>query len=205
MKGQASLVDGILFFLVVSGAVALIFFFLSSYGYAQSEALTSSYIVDYVQDTIKALYYTDVSKLNTTTLSGSASIMSCEDLKAYPSNSVAMLLKKDISDDVLNDTYYKVEQPGKLALACALSEYLQPLVYTGYGYYATVLSPTDEPLSSPYYNISSEILSVDLNKAAAIENCSMPGTIVINAPFRTVDENMGEVDDKLRICVWPKS
>ena len=62
-KGQAAIFDGIMFLLFASTSVALVFVFLNGYGIAQDEAMRSSYLLAYLQDAAKSLFYIDVRTL----------------------------------------------------------------------------------------------------------------------------------------------
>lgn len=62
-KAQAAIFDGIMFLLFASTSVALVFVFLNGYGIAQDEAMRSSYLLAYLQDAAKSLFYIDVRTL----------------------------------------------------------------------------------------------------------------------------------------------
>jgi hypothetical protein len=62
-RGQAALFDGIMFLLFASFSVAMIYVFVNDYGKAQDEALRSGYILAYVQQAGKVIFFTQVKTL----------------------------------------------------------------------------------------------------------------------------------------------
>jgi len=62
-RGQAAIFDGIMFLLFTSISVALVFVFLNGYGISQDDAMRSSYVLAYIQDVSKVLFFVDVSTL----------------------------------------------------------------------------------------------------------------------------------------------
>ncbi|MDP3742696.1 MAG: hypothetical protein Q8R15_05255 [Candidatus Micrarchaeota archaeon] len=147
LRGQAAIFDGIMFLLLVSFSVAMMFSFLSDYGTAQSRILRSSHSLNYVQSIGKTLYSLDVSTLTSTELPpvfGSDAPLQCSELVKFRSNSVADLVKRDVSDGKFDNKYSTVERdgpnsPGRLALRCALYELMKPVVQSGFDYNAEIL------------------------------------------------------------------
>jgi hypothetical protein len=62
-KGQAAIFDGIMFLLLASISVTMVFSSLGSYGVAQDDVLRSSYQIAYIESVTKALYYLDAPTL----------------------------------------------------------------------------------------------------------------------------------------------
>ncbi len=62
-RSQAALFDGIMFLLFASFSIAMLYVFLNEYGKAQDEALRSGFILAYVQDVGKAIFFINVKSL----------------------------------------------------------------------------------------------------------------------------------------------
>ncbi|MFH1246752.1 MAG: hypothetical protein V1644_00065 [Candidatus Micrarchaeota archaeon] len=148
-KAQAAIFDGIMFLLLVSFSVAMMFSFLSDYGQSQSKILRSSHSLNYVQGIGKVLYSLDVSTLSNTMLPSTSPDVNvplqCSGLEKFRSNTVADLLKRDVSDGKFDNKFNTGEEiatanaPGKLALRCALYELMKPVVQSGFDYNAEIL------------------------------------------------------------------
>src|SRR3989338_3847980 len=63
-RGQAAIFDGIMFMLFAAASVAMVFYFLSSYGVAQDNALRSAYVLAYVQDAGKSIFFVHARSLS---------------------------------------------------------------------------------------------------------------------------------------------
>lgn len=164
LKGQAAIFDGVLFLMLVSISVALMFNFAGSYGQTQSKVLRSSHLLNYVHSIGKTLYFVDVSLVSQVDLNdratsghGVSSInedFTCNKLKVYKSNSVAELMKRDLSDSKFDNTYGDSQvnsgnTPGRLALRCSAAMLLKPITTSGYDYNIDVLTPSAGAGSGP--------------------------------------------------------
>lgn len=230
-KAQAAVFDGIMFLLLVSFSVTLMFSFLSDYGNAQAKTLQSSHTLNYVQGIGKALYTLDVSMLQSTdldTLGNSWNYENCNTLEKFRSNTVSDLIKRDISDGFFNNKFGDSDDisnaPGKLALRCALFELMKPVTGSGYDYLAEVLDGDRSPRFAPFPIINSPQNRADLEPvlvtnlptsdsiylAAEESGCdSVSRTLkgkqlmAVATPFRVFDKDGGAHDHQLRICMWP--
>lgn len=226
VRGQAAIFDGIMFLLLVSFSVAMMFSFLSDYGNAQSRMLRSSHSLNYVQGIGKTLYSLDVSTLANTELpavSGAPAPLQCMELEKFSSNSVADLLKRDVSDGRFDNKFGEstgANAPGRLALRCALFELMKPVVQSGFDYNAEILDGSSNfrpfqihPQDPEQYLITNleendEIYQAALRGADGNGNGNGCGSIsgvlkgkqllAIATPFRVFDESGEALDSALR-------
>ncbi len=223
MKAQAAIFDGIMFLLLVSLSVAMMFAFLSDYGNAQSRILRSSHSLNYVQGIGKAIYSLDASTLGVVDLGRNWPYDNCDALDKFRSNTVADLLKRDVADGNFDNKFGQSDEanaPGKLALRCALSELMKPVVGSGFDYHAEILSGDASPRFSPFPLSPEDTEPVLITNLApgdviyeAAENSrgcdsissALQGKqlLAISTPFRVFDEDGGAHDHQLRICMWP--
>ncbi len=226
LRGQAAIFDGIMFLLLVSFSVAMMFSFLSDYGNTQSRMLRSSHSLNYVQGIGKTLYSLDVSTLANTELppvSGAPAPLQCSELEKFRSNSVADLLKRDVSDGKFDNKFGESTEgenianaPGRLALRCALFELMKPVVQSGFDYNAEILDGTSN--FRPFQidpNDPEHYLITNLEENDAIYEAALHGEdgsdtgngcgsisselkgkqlLAIATPFRVFDESSTELD-----------
>ncbi len=62
-RAQAAIFDGILFLLIASVSVAMMFVFVNQYGVEQDNAIRSSHMLNYVESAVKEIYYLRVDTL----------------------------------------------------------------------------------------------------------------------------------------------
>ncbi len=224
-RGQAAIFDGIMFLLLVSFSVALMFSFLSDYGANQAHTLRNSHLLNYVQGIGKSVYNIDVSTLKTTDLNTVGqrwSFDNCDTLGKFRLNTVADLLKRDLSDHKFNNKFGDSEvanAPGKLALRCALFELMKPVVGSGYDYQAEILDADSTPLFAPFQLdtndpeprlVTTLAESDPLYQVAKVNGCesialNLKGKqlLAISTPFKVFDEAGQAHGHQLRICMWP--
>ncbi len=221
LRAQAAIFDGIMFLLLVSFSVGMMFMFLSDYGIAQSRALRSSHLLNYAQSIGKTLYSIDVSSLKSSNL-GAGFPVNCDVLAKFKSNTVADLLKRDISDGKFDNRFGQSDEPnapGKIALRCALFELMKPIVGSGFDYHAEVLDGDVAPRFSPFPIEQDEVepflvtnlprddpnYLVALNKGcdSISANLKSKQLLAISTPFRVFDQQGVNHDHQLRICMWP--
>ena len=228
-RGQAAIFDGIMFLLLVSFSVAMMFSFLSDYGNSQARTLRSAHLLNYVQSIGKSVYSLDVSQLAETDLTKqpiewqTRGFHNCEQLASFGSNTVADLLKRDVSDGKFDNQFGESDEanaPSKLALRCALFELMKPVVGSGFDYNAEVLSGDSNPRFTPFYDATSEepVLITNLPEDNAIYQVALAGRgcgsisqelkgkqlLAISTPFRVFDEDgVTPHNHQLRICMWP--
>lgn len=218
-RGQAAIFDGITFLLLVSASVALMFAFLGEYGTAEAKVLRSSHTLNYVQSIGKTIYYLDASLL--------ANAEDCNELQAFTSNSVADLIKRDISDSSFDDRFGESEEansPGKTALRCGLNELMKPVLGAGFDYHAEILSAdrvdfgpfpptanspeliTSLPAGDRLYEVAKGTVGGEFG-AGGCDSISRAlkekQLLAIATPFRVLDTAGGQHDHQLRICMWP--
>lgn len=161
-KGQAAIFDGIMFLMLVSISVALMFNFVGGYGQAQSKVLRSSNLLNYVHSIGKSLYFVDVESVSHVNLDNPNELpnpnnqglgastknptYTCSILKNYKSNSIAELMKRDLSDGKFDNTYGipgsdDGNTPGRLALRCAAAELMKPVTSAGFDYNIDIIAP----------------------------------------------------------------
>ncbi len=224
-RGQAAIFDGIMFLLLVSLSVAMMFAFLSDYGNNQMKILRSSHLLNYVQGIGKTIYSLDASMLAETDLQGGGRTvaLNCNELEKFRSNSVADLLKRDVSDRKLNNKFGESDSgnaPGKLALRCALFELMKPVVGSGFDYHAEILDGDASPRFTPFPLLAGDdpepllVTNLDASdsiyREALVNGCDSISRalqakqlLAISTPFRVFDENGVSHDHQLRICMWP--
>ena len=224
-KAQAAVFDGIMFLLLVSFSVGMMFMFLSDYGNSQAKILRSSHLLNYAQSIGKTLYALDVAQLKSTefpeSIDGNLPVK-CTALERFRGNTVADLLKRDVSDRKFDNKFGESDianAPGKLALRCALTEIMKPVVGSGFDYYAEVLDDDASPRFSPFPLSSTDPEQIlvtnlptnDVIYSHAVANgCDGISTnlkskqlLAIATPFRVFDESGTKHDHQLRICMWP--
>ncbi|NYZ75350.1 hypothetical protein H0O03_03770 [Candidatus Micrarchaeota archaeon] len=156
MRGQAAIFDGIMFLMLVSFSMAMVFTFLNTYGIAQDNVIRSSHTLNYMQSVMKSIYLIDASTLaqadsnagdctkgdcqNETGVYGED--MNCSQLASWQV-SVGDVVKKDLVDGRLDDKFgtQGAEAPGKTALRCLFREVMKPFRQAGYNYFVEVLTP----------------------------------------------------------------
>ncbi len=62
-RSQAAIFDGILFLLIASVSVAMMFVFVNQYGVEQDNSIRSAHMLNYVQSAVKEIYYVRVDTL----------------------------------------------------------------------------------------------------------------------------------------------
>lgn len=225
-KAQAAIFDGIMFLLLVSLSVAMMFSFLSDYGNAQARTLRSSHLLNYVQGIGKSIYSLDASQLSSTDLTLRPSGWNhhnCDALAPFASNTVADLLKRDIADYKFDNRFGQSEEanaPGKLALRCALFELMKPVVGSGFDYNAEVLDGDAAVKFPPFHDESPDepTLITNLDEGDSVYAAALAGQgcgsisqvlkgkqlLAISTPFRVFDDDgVTRHDHQLRICMWP--
>ncbi len=218
-KGQAAIFDGIMFLLLSSFSIAMMFAFLSDYGNSQAKMLRSSHSLNYVQGIGKALYSLDASMLKDVQLADAP--ITCSELEKFRSNTVTDLLKRDISDGKFDNKYGESDvanAPGKLALRCALAELMKPVVGSGFDYHAEVLDGKSnfkpfaldpgDPEQLLVTNLPvSDVLYEEAGKGCNFVSSTLKGKqlLAISTPFRVIEEGSldRKIDHQLRICMWP--
>lgn len=164
MRGQAAIFDGIMFLMLVSFSMAMVFTFLNTYGIAQDNVIRSSHTLNYMQSVMKSIYLIDASTLaqadssagdctkgdcqNETGVYGED--MNCSQLASWQV-SVGDVVKKDLVDGRLDDKFGTngAEAPGKTALRCLFREVMKPFRQAGYNYFVEVLDPDNiRPIQS---------------------------------------------------------
>lgn len=177
-RAQAAIFDGIMFLLLTSFSVAIIFSFLNTYGEAQDRVLRSSNVINYMHSIMKEIYYVDantLSKASEPTIKGdylNESVvyagLNCSNLSQW-GISVGDVVKKDMLDGNLDDKFGDKGgiALGKLSLRCLFKEIMKPFRQAGYHYFAEILETNNykpihvfggslapsggAPVGSPYY------------------------------------------------------
>ncbi len=149
MKGQSGIFDGIFFLLVVTVSITMMFVFASKYGTAQTQVLTTYYDLNYISALMKSIYYLDAGQLAHVKIEGAVPApyvgMDCSVLKDFNNTLVSDLVKRDLSDSILDNNYSSngvgVIAPGKTALRCALYEFMKPFESGGLKYFLEIQTP----------------------------------------------------------------
>ena len=147
-RAQAAVIDGIMFLLVVVTSVTLVYSFYGNYGQAQDKTAYSAFVMNFMQATVKTLYYLDastLSKVDAYSLQSGLNGPDCGQLQKYPGISVMELLKKDSTpvpltgvngdgNDIadLDNKFGKADAPGKLAMRCAMKELMKPFEFANF-------------------------------------------------------------------------
>jgi len=230
-KGQAAIFDGIMFLLLVSISVAMMFSFLANYGQSQTRILQSSHLLNYVQSIGKTLYHVDAASLSDVDLADVGGrrwpYKGCSELRSFNSNTVADLIKRDVVDGKFDNkfgTSSTPNAPGKIALRCALKELMKPIVGAGYDYNAEILDvdaglkpfnlqPDDAEGENPRIVTTLDPTNAAdqrIYTAAVTNGCdaisqALKGKqlLAIATPFRVFDDTGQKHDHQLRICMWP--
>ncbi|MEW5955008.1 MAG: hypothetical protein AB1626_00535 [Candidatus Micrarchaeota archaeon] len=165
VRGQAAIFDGIMFLMLVSFSMAMVFTFLNTYGTAQDNVIRSSHTLNYMQSVMKSIYFMDahtLAKVDSPLLAGcddgdcqdEATVygesMNCSQLETW-TVTVGDVVKKDLVDGRLDDKFgtQGAEAPGKTALRCLFREVMKPFRQAGYHYFVEVLEPrTYSPLQN---------------------------------------------------------
>ncbi len=230
-RAQAAIFDGIMFLLLSSFSVAIIFSFLNNYGAAQDRVMQSANIVNYMHGVMKQIYYVDASTLANVDNYGNAfpgdygdeknvyGEMNCSNLSKW-SSSVADVVKKDLLDGKLDDKFGNQGgiALGKTALRCLFKETMKPFRQAGYHYFVEILNPdTYFPLQAPTgtYNASPNSYPLpwvtDLQSTNAdtpiVWGCADPkinttSILAVSMPFRVLNENAQNEDYQIRVCIW---
>ena len=156
MRGQAAIFDGIMFLMLVSFSMAMVFTFLNTYGTAQDNVIRSSHTLNYMQSAMKSIYFIDAStlaKVDETPRTCDrgdcqdeervyGGDMNCTQLENWRVT-VGDVVKKDLVDGRMDDLFGKegAEAPGKTALRCLFREVMKPFRQAGYNYFVEVLDP----------------------------------------------------------------
>ena len=107
-RGQAAIFDGIMFMLIASISVTMVYSFLSSYGVAQDNVLLSSYQIAYLDSVGKAIYYIDAPALAQAAPAGSqiTNFQDADYCKLHPSQCSA--------NNGVGQPYYDLGNNGQL-------------------------------------------------------------------------------------------
>ncbi len=200
-RGQAAIFDGVAFLLLAAFSASMVFVFLSSYGQSQERTIGSAHVLNFMLDAFKAVYSVEANTLQNVVLPGESAPNTCRDLKEWNGVSVAEVLKKDLRDGGLNNSYGLANMPGLTALRCAAHSALKEFSDAGYSYYVEV-KKADGPLVNP----SGSLPHATNNQA--IRNCSanLPADpFVVASPFRVFKcegSSCFSVDYLLRACIW---
>ena len=159
MKAQAVLFDAIMFMLLSSVSVAIIFSFLSTYGQQENAVLQSANILNYVQSIMKISYFIDASTLYNTNIAYGVVPLNCSDLQNFYGVSVAQLLKKDLSDGIFDNMFGSSPAPGKKALRCLMYQIMQPFSQAGYDYHVDIINYSAVSPSNTYPHFSSPLIA----------------------------------------------
>ena len=232
MKGQAVLFDAIMFMLLSSVSVAIIFSFLSTYGQQETAVLQSANILNYIQSIVKVSYFIDASTLyNVTGHYGSSGVsLNCSYLQNFYGVSVAQLLKKDLSDGQFNNMFGNSSPaPGKEALRCLMFQVMQPFVSAGYDYHMDIINyslvqsgslnniyPSLNPsngntIDYPFFTTFSVGYAPDLTDCgqATDFNCynvtqtlNSTSIMTVGTPFFVTSSNGNTSEFVINLCVW---
>jgi len=217
MRAQAALFDGILFLLLVTFSVSMMYAYLTSYGVAQERTLRSSHEINFMQELVKTIYSVDVSTLkgvpkweadSKEKLNPAYADLNCSKLTPYEGRiSVAELLKKDLSDfsgsacgedtncqskSLLDDKFGESDAPGATALRCALKEFMKPFTFSGMEYLAEVENEFAHRVTAR--NSTGQEIVMGNTKIASCEEAAnlYNDLLAVRAPFRIrVDINSG--------------
>lgn len=249
VRGQAAIFDGIMFLMLVSISVALMFNFVGAYGQAQNKVLRSSHLLNYVHSIGKSLYFVDVSTVASVDLNNPNGAIpakslgqgvseldptyTCEKLAGYKSNSVAELMKRDLSDGFFDNKYGNDEDqgntPGRLALRCAAAELMKPITSAGFDFNIDLLPPGGngngrpptsirpiDPDDKAVSNVNdvpelSQFLLGDAPTGCDGIASKLRGKqlLAVTFPFSVFNENddaeirADKLQYTVRICVWP--
>lgn len=163
MKGQSGVFDGIFFLLVVTVSITMMFSFASKYGSAQTQVLDTHRNLNFISALMKSVYYLDASSLaeikygdnqhpalTTSPYYG----MDCSILKDFKNTLVSDLVKRDLNDLVLDNRYAEgnnwISAPGKMALRCALYEFMRPYETGGLKYFVEIQTPRSSQSNIDY-------------------------------------------------------
>ncbi|MCX6767548.1 MAG: hypothetical protein NTY90_02340 [Candidatus Micrarchaeota archaeon] len=224
VKGQAALFDGIMFLLITTMSVGMMYSAMVTYGESQDRVMRSAHVINYMQSIMKSIYFMDASTLGGVHVPApQAANLDCRNLSKWKGTiSVADLVKKDLADPTANsldDKFGSADAPGKTALWCLMSEVMKPFTQAGYKYAAEVL---DEQFYQTYRDSQSFVITdsaeVQSNMGDAFPRGGQLGlcdsvsnnfkeAITVAAPFRILveDQNGNPVTKQylMRVCVWP--
>ncbi len=226
MKAQAVLFDAIMFMLLSSVSVAIIFSFISTYGQQETAVLQSANILNYIQSIIKVSYFIDASTLYKTNITYGPDKadnilipLDCSTLSNFYGVSVAQLLKKDLSDGAFNNLFGSSPAPGKKALRCLMYQVMQPFTTAGYDYHVDIvnLSQVSPPFiqypyippSLPSVGYAPDMPQYDCGQASDFTCYNVSQTLnstsimTVGTPFFITPAGQNtSIEYVINLCVW---
>ncbi len=234
-RAQAALFDGIMFLLISSMSVGIMYSFMVAYGDSQDRVMRSAHVLNYVQSVMKSIYFMDASTLeNVDPIKvGGSVVADCSKLGQWKGTiTVADMVKKDLANPgpftqdfttwgLFDDKYGAADAPGKTALWCLLNEVMKPFSQAGYKYLAEALNGK---LLQTYPSTATTVIT----DSALVQNnprlfprgqplCELVSdyfkeSITVASPFRILVETQAgptpgpqTVQYMLRVCVWPSN
>ncbi|MFA6048850.1 MAG: hypothetical protein WC792_02810 [Candidatus Micrarchaeia archaeon] len=213
-RGQAAIFDGITFLLLASFSASMVFFFLSTYGNSQERTLGNAHVLNFMLASFKAVYSVEASALYKVHLPEdgakdclTSTSCACYALKEWRGVSVSDVLKKDLRDGGLNDSYGMAQSPGLTALRCGTASVFKEFSDAGYSYFIEVENVRNRELVMPKgQNVTSDPL---IKTQRECHGNVLADPFVVSTPFRVFKcagsgaaGSCTSEDYVLRGCLW---
>ncbi|VVB70265.1 Uncharacterised protein [uncultured archaeon] len=210
MKAQSGVFDGIFFLLVVTVSITMMFVFASQYGTAQTEVLNTYYNLNYISALMKSIYYLDVGQLSQIKFGDETNPrigitdpyygMNCQSLADFNNTLLSDLVKRDLTDAVLDNKYSLggnpgISAPGKTALRCALYEFMKPFESAGLKYFLQIQIPRS--VQSPDYAYATQKL-LPSGSYPLVNQSDDNNSIVTNSINMTIPNTLIRTCDDLK-------